>query len=64
MKTVEHFICEICKEEYKEKDKCMECEDNHRKPIGIVSSKYSPIRLDKTGLPITITIEVEGGKEQ
>lgn len=32
MKKVEHYICEICGTEYKDKKTCMECEKGHHTP--------------------------------
>lgn len=30
MKEVKHYICEICGIEYHDKQKCQECEKNHK----------------------------------
>lgn len=45
VKTVQHYICEVCGTEYKEKVKARECEDRHKQPVKIVSCRYRPITV-------------------
>lgn len=40
MKSVEHYICEICGAEYESKEECRECEHCHNKPIEIIKVEY------------------------
>lgn len=62
MKKVEHYICEICGAEYKDKNTCTECEKKHRKPVSIENARHIPIKNNKKGYPIAITIKMDNGE--
>lgn len=56
------YKCEFCDTTYKDKDKAMECENNHKKPVIISNAKYISFKSDKTGYPICIDVEMEDGQ--
>lgn len=62
MKKVEHYVCEICGTEYAEKNKCENCEINHKKPFHIERSEYRSITQDASGYPQFIDVRMDGGK--
>ena len=63
MKTVEHYICDICKTEYNNKRKCENCESGHRKPKKIIGAIYHPITINALGIPEKIEIEFDNGSK-
>lgn len=42
MKKIEKYRCEICKTEYSDKTKCLQCEKNHKTPVEITDTRYLP----------------------
>ena len=62
MKELSKYQCEHCKTEYKDKQACVECENNHRIKLKIKDKRYVPISRDKNGYPIDINIEFEDGE--
>lgn len=42
MKTETLYVCEGCRTEYKDKDKCSVCENMHQKAIRIVGWRFRP----------------------
>lgn len=63
MKESKLYICDYCGTSYKIMENCQECENNHKIPTQFVSSKYSPIKVDKQGYPKTIRILFNDGTE-
>jgi len=63
MRKVEHYICEVCGTEYKEKGMCDECEKAHKVDLTIAKARYVSIAQNATGLPISIEVEYKDGKE-
>ncbi|RHQ81971.1 hypothetical protein [Clostridium sp. AF22-10] len=63
MKEVKHYICEICGIEYHDKQKCQECEKNHKQIKKIISTKYQSLSMNVKGYPVSITVEMDDGKE-
>jgi len=63
MRKVEHYICEICGTEYKEKAMCEKCEKTHKKGLTIAKARYISVTMDGTGLPISIEVEYKDGRE-
>lgn len=55
MKEVKHYICEICGIEYHDKQKCQECEKNHKQIKKIISTKYQSLSMNVKGYPVSIT---------
>lgn len=63
MKEVKHYVCEVCGTEYNDKQRCQECEKNHKKIKKITFVKYQSISMNEAGYPISITVEMDDGKE-
>ena len=63
MWKVEHYICEVCGTEYKDKALCEKCERLHKQGLTIVRARFLPVTQDNTGMPVTIEVEVKDGKE-
>ena len=49
MKEVKHYICEICGTEYKDKNKCEECESGHVMPVKIDGANWVSMRNNGSG---------------
>ena len=62
MKKIEHYICEICGTEYKEKRVCEECEKGHHKPVKIEGAKWTPMKNNRSGYPTHIHIKMSNGE--
>ena len=62
MKTVQHYVCEMCGTVYADKAKAKECEKGHRAPDRIVRLRYVPISGDRTGYPQTLEVLMADGK--
>lgn len=62
MKKVEHYICEICGTEYKDKKTCMECEKGHHTPKKIAGATYVSIKNDRSGYPMRVHVEMSNGE--
>lgn len=61
MKKIDLYVCEICGTQYKEKEKCQECEKNHIRPVQIIDEKYMPKNCNGE-YPIYIVVKMEDGK--
>lgn len=61
MKEISHFACDICHTEYRERERCAECEESHRKPVRIFGSHYVAQDKNLLGYPISIDVEFENG---
>lgn len=57
------YTCEYCNTSYKDKNRCEECESNHKTPIQFVKSYYLPYKNMKTGYPNRINIVFNDGNE-
>ncbi len=62
MKEVKHYICEICGTEYNNKDRCVNCEKGHCKPVKIKGAKYLSLDRNAKGYPTSIHVEMEDGQ--
>lgn len=62
MKKVEHYICEICATEYKDKKKCEECESGHVKPVKIDNATWISMRNNRSGYPTQIHVKMSNGE--
>ena len=62
MKEVAKYQCEYCHTEYREKNKCVECEKNHKIKPKIKKSVFQPYEQDRSGYPMRINIEFENGE--
>lgn len=62
MKELSKYQCEYCKTEYKDKQKCVECENNHKVKLKVKDKRYLSINSDKSGYPMDVNIEFEDGK--
>ena len=61
MKETKLFVCEACGTTYKDKNKCMECEKNHVKPVKIVGKKFVSLGDNRKGYPVHISVLMEDG---
>lgn len=62
MRKVEHYICELCGTEYKEKETCARCEKGHKKPTGISGADFVSIKSDGSGYPARVHIIMDNGE--
>lgn len=62
MKTSTRYQCEVCGTEYSDKNKCKQCEENHKKNLKIIGKKYVSFKGDNTGYPTRIEVEFENGE--
>lgn len=63
MKEVKHYVCEVCGTEYSVKQRCQKCEKNHKKIKKLISEKHQGFSMNSAGYPISITVEMDDGKE-
>ena len=61
MKQVNLFVCEVCGTQYKEKQKCRDCEKSHVRPVQITGEKYMP-KLCNGEYPVHISVRMTDGK--
>lgn len=45
MRKIEHYICEICGTEYRDRLSAEKCEKCHKRPVAIIKSRY----VNRTG---------------
>ena len=62
MKESTKYQCEYCNTEYKDKNKCTECENNHKTRPEIESMRYASYKSDNSGYPIYLNVEFEDGE--
>lgn len=62
MKTSTRYQCEFCGTEYSDKNKCKQCEENHKTNLKIVGKKYVSFKGDNIGYPTKIEVEFENGE--
>lgn len=62
MKKMALYVCEVCGTQYSDKEKCVQCEKQHRQKLTIVGARYLPFTQDQSGMPVSITItnDVDG----
>lgn len=63
-REIKYYMCEICKTQYKDKEKAKACEKSHCLPVGIVDARYLSNAQNEKGYPTTITIEMADGTRQ
>lgn len=61
MKEKQLFVCELCNTEYADKKKAKLCEDGHKTKFKIKNMRHVAINNNKTGFPITVTLEAQDG---
>lgn len=64
MKEKKLWTCECCQTDYASKMDAERCEANHKKKLKIIHKRFLPLKNDRSGLPISITIETEDGTVQ
>ncbi len=62
MKAKTLYTCEYCNTDYANKADAEACEKTHKTKIKIVGKRFLSYRQDKTGLPISITVQTETGE--
>lgn len=62
MKKVEHFICEVCNTEYKNKEMALKCEKSHKHPRSVMTAKCRPVTACDDGYPDAVTVLFDDGK--
>ncbi len=62
MRKVEHYICEVCGTEYKDKAVCEKCEKSHKKAEGICGARYISIEQNASVYPVSVDIEFDNGE--
>lgn len=62
MKEVAKYQCEYCHTEYREKNKCEECENNHKIKPKIDKKIYRAYNSEHSGYPYQINIKFENGE--
>ena len=63
MKEKVLYTCEVCHTDYADKAGAEMCERNHKRKLKIVDKRYLTRAQDKSGFPITITIQSEDGTQ-
>lgn len=61
MKETKLYTCEICNTSYANKAECKRCEKSHINIKSVKSARYLAYKNNKSGLPISITVEFENG---
>ena len=61
MKTFTLYQCEFCGTQYNQSFTCKNCEEKHKKPIGVVAQKYVAVANDDTGMPVTVKVTMHDG---
>ncbi len=64
MKEIKHYVCEICHTEYNEKQKAIDCERKHCKPLEILGAKYLSLAQNMKGYPTSISVKMADGTIQ
>ncbi len=57
------YVCEVCHTEYADKNEAKKCEEVHKKGMNykIVKQRFLSYKQDKSGFPVTITIQDQAG---
>ena len=61
MKTLNLYQCEFCGTRFNKSFLCANCENSHKKPIGVEAVKYVAIGDDNTGMPVTVKVMMHDG---
>lgn len=61
MRKIEHYICEICGTEYKDRLSAEKCEKCHKRPVAIIKSRYVSQYQNGAGYPVTIEVQMSDG---
>lgn len=56
MKEQKFYICEHCHTQYSDKNKCRQCESNHKVKLSIGECRYVSYNNDNSGFPTSIVI--------
>jgi hypothetical protein len=64
MRKIEHFVCEICGTEYRDRLAAVSCEKCHKTPVAIIKSRYVSKSQNGAGYPVTIEIQMSDGTFQ
>lgn len=62
MKKVEHYICDLCRTEYNDKNMCEKCESGHVKPTKIDGATWVSITNNYSGYPTKVRIKMSNGE--
>lgn len=62
MKELCKYKCEHCNTEYAEKNRAIECEENHKIKLKCKEKGYLPYHQDHSGYPLYVNIGFEDGK--
>lgn len=61
MKEKTKYLCDFCGTEYASCVDCQKCEENHKQPKKIVSTKYYPKSMNEKGYPQNVAILMSDG---
>lgn len=61
MKTLSLYQCEFCGTQFNKAFLCANCEQRHKKPIGVEAVKYVAVANDNTGMPVTVKVAMHDG---
>lgn len=61
MNEIKLYQCEFCGTQYNQAFLCKNCEEKHRKPIGVEAGKYVAVANDTTGAPVTVKVTMHDG---
>ena len=61
MKQKVLYTCEVCHTDYADREKAMECEENHKLlEKATIIGEYNPIGVDRSGAPKKIRVKFPG----
>lgn len=63
MKTIQKYLCEVCRTEYKNPEDAASCEKFHRIPEAIIAVQHDKKGMIYEGNPRTITVRMNDGAE-
>jgi hypothetical protein len=61
MLEMKQYQCEFCKTVYKERDKAVACEKNHKTPKTVFAKNYLSQKSEPTGYPTEISVHMDNG---
>ena len=64
MRKVEHYVCEICGTEYRDKSMAENCEKCHKQPVAIHQARYVSKSQNGAGYPVAVEIQMSDGTFQ
>lgn len=62
MKEVKQYICDICGTQYKDKEKCKDCESMHHQPVKIDGAVWVFMKSNGSGYPTKVHIKMSNGE--